>query len=269
MGLIALADHVPSLAARLHHEALPTGAGQGVSGPAPGFVGAGHSCMGAHGSRRQGSILSSLGAGTCPAVRVSCTGPMTAEVNPDLLSKRLVGLAPPSVKLPWVVYEDQHGDNMLGSHSYVSLADLAVRHLAVYFFPTEDVDDPTADILCNAFRDCEYALIRMAVLSVGISAQTALEQMEMASANLLPFQLSDEHLQMASELKLPTKEVDGRHQYEPLILAVIDGRIERVFFPVWSAMQTMRVLVGWFSDRLHDWVIDLARAQARPDAQDG
>ena len=68
---------------------------------------------------------------------------------------------------------------------------------------------------------------------VGVSSQSARSALSLASQEALPHVLlSDDRLELAEEMGLPTFEVDGMCRYERLTLIVRDGRVEKVFYPV-------------------------------------
>jgi peroxiredoxin len=66
-----------------------------------------------------------------------------------------------------------------------------------------------------------------------------------------PFQhylVSDETLQLAEELQLPTFQHDGETYYERLTLVACEGQIQRVIHPV-SAGQDARQALTWLQLR--------------------
>lgn len=173
---------------------------------------------------------------------------MTSDLDPQHgLASRLVGLPAPRMRLPWITYEDKDRREMLGPNAYTSLAELALKHpLIVYFYPIVGQSGPAADTLCNVFRNRDYTFIDMGLKTVGISTQTPLEQLEMASADLLPpYHLSDERLDLADDLGLPTKDVDGRDHYEPLIMVISNRHIVKVFFPMLSPRAEITQVISW------------------------
>lgn len=67
----------------------------------------------------------------------------------------------------------------------------------------------------------------------GISAQSPVDQKEVVTRLDLPFALlSDEDLELSRILLLPTFSVNEMTLYSRLTLICVDGRIERVFYPV-------------------------------------
>jgi peroxiredoxin len=174
---------------------------------------------------------------------------MTAELNPRALEARLMGLVAPAIELPWNTYEDQRGQELLGPHAITSLAQLARRRtLVVYFYPVEPGDDCEGDTLPNVFRDRSDTFAAMYLTLVGISTQTPREQLEMAGNDLLPpYHLADSHLRLADHLRIPTREIDGKDHYEPLILIVYRGRIAKVFYPIISPRACISSVLAWLA----------------------
>ena len=85
-----------------------------------------------------------------------------------------------------------------------------------------------------AFRDHYRELKGAGATQVyGLSAQSPADQREAAERLHLPFEiLSDEKLELAHALKLPTFEVAGMTLIKRITLIARDGRIEKVFYPV-------------------------------------
>src|SRR6201993_117584 len=85
-----------------------------------------------------------------------------------------------------------------------------------------------------AFRDL-FAELKSAGAShvFGLSTQSNEYQTEMASRLHLPFPvLSDEKLELTPALRLPTMEVAGLTLIKRMALIIDDGRIAKVFYPV-------------------------------------
>src|SRR4029453_8040349 len=85
-----------------------------------------------------------------------------------------------------------------------------------------------------AFRDHYQELRRSGAAEVyGLSTQDTGYQREAATRLHLPFELlSDEKLELARALRLPTFEVDGMKLIKRLTLVIRDGVIDHVFYPV-------------------------------------
>jgi peroxiredoxin len=100
-----------------------------------------------------------------------------------------------------------------------------------------------------SFRD-EYARFAAADTRVlGLSTQDTAYQQEAAERLHLPYALlSDEGLELATALRLPTFDVDGITLLKRLTLVVRDGVIESVIYPVFppdrSAEQALARLVA-------------------------
>ena len=84
------------------------------------------------------------------------------------------------------------------------------------------------------FRDHHADMLDAGVAAVfGLSTQDTGYQREVAERLALPYPiLSDEGLELTRELRLPTFEVAGKTLQRRLSLLIRDGRIERVWYPV-------------------------------------
>ena len=79
-----------------------------------------------------------------------------------------------------------------------------------------------------------------------MSTQDTDYQREAAVRLHLPFGLlSDAELAFAEALDLPTFEVDGMVLLKRLTLVIDDGRIEKVFYPVFPPDKSAEEVVGW------------------------
>ena len=84
-----------------------------------------------------------------------------------------------------------------------------------------------------AFRDHHAEIIALGARVFGLSTQSTGYQREAAGRLHLPFELlSDEELAFAKALDLPTFEVEGMVLLKRLTLIIDDGRIVKVFYPV-------------------------------------
>ena len=103
-----------------------------------------------------------------------------------------------------------------------------------------------------AFRDHHQELKALGVSELfGLSTQDSAYQQETAERLHLPFELlSDEKLEFAQALRLPTFEVDGMKLIKRITLIVRDGRIEKVFYPVFPPDRNAQQVLTW---------LDLAR----------
>ena len=98
-----------------------------------------------------------------------------------------------------------------------------------------------------AFRDHYQQLRGLGVGDVfGLSTQDSDYQREAVARLHLPFELlSDEKLEFAKALKLPTFSVDGMTLIKRLTLIVRDGVIEMVFYPVFPPDRNAPEVVSW------------------------
>jgi peroxiredoxin len=81
-----------------------------------------------------------------------------------------------------------------------------------------------------------------------LSTQDTGYQREAVERLHLPFELlSDESLTFAKALALPTFEVEGMTLIKRLTLVIHDGRIERVFYPVFPPGENAGEVVEWLS----------------------
>ena len=99
-----------------------------------------------------------------------------------------------------------------------------------------------------AFRDHHSELRALGVRVFGLSTQDTGYQLEAVERLQLPFELlSDESLTFAKALVLPTFEVEGMTLIKRLTLVIHDGRIERVFYPVFPPGENAGEVVEWLS----------------------
>ena len=98
-----------------------------------------------------------------------------------------------------------------------------------------------------AFRDHYQELREYGVSHLfGLSTQDTAYQCEAVERLHLPFEiLSDEKLEFAQALKLPTFAVDGMTLIRRLTLIVRDGVIEKVFYPVFPPDASAGVVLAW------------------------
>ena len=99
-----------------------------------------------------------------------------------------------------------------------------------------------------AFRDHHAELAALGADVFGLSTQTTEYQKEMANRLHLPFEvLSDAGLKFARALKLPTFEVDGMTLINRTTLILRDGRIEKVFYPVFPPDKSADEVIEWLN----------------------
>jgi len=100
-----------------------------------------------------------------------------------------------------------------------------------------------------AFRDHFEELKRAGAAQVfGLSTQDTAYQREAAERLHLPFELlSDEKLEFARALKLPTFETSGLTLLKRMALIAREGSIEKVFYPVFPPDRNAGDVLDWLS----------------------
>jgi len=84
----------------------------------------------------------------------------------------------------------------------------------------------------------------------GMSSQPPAYQAEVAGRLRLPFpMISDEVMQLADALRLPTFRAEGHDRlYSRLTLVVRDGRVEHVFYPIFPPNAHARQVLAWLRE---------------------
>ena len=99
-----------------------------------------------------------------------------------------------------------------------------------------------------AFRDHFKELEALGAQVFGLSAQSTEDQKEAAERLHLPFELlSDSELKFATALRLPTFQVASMTLIKRLTLILRDGKIEKVFYPVFPPDQNAAEVIDWLS----------------------
>jgi peroxiredoxin len=99
-----------------------------------------------------------------------------------------------------------------------------------------------------AFRDQYQSLQQLGAQVFGLSTQDTEYQREAVTRLHLPFELlSDAKLAFARALRLPTFEVEAMTLIKRLTLIICDGRIEKVFYPVFPPDKNAGEVIGWLS----------------------
>lgn len=98
----------------------------------------------------------------------------------------------------------------------------------------------------EGFRDLHAGFLHVGAAVYGLSTQTADYQRELVERLGLPFELvSDERFALQRALALPTFATGGVTYLKRLTLAVRDGRIERVYYPVSRPAAHAREVCAW------------------------
>ena len=98
------------------------------------------------------------------------------------------------------------------------------------------------------FRDRHAGIEGLGARIFGLSTQDTAYQQEAVERLGLPFDLlSDEGLSFARVLSLPTFESDGRTMINRLTLVADDGKIQKVFYPVFPPGENADEVATWLS----------------------
>ncbi|KAH6643029.1 thioredoxin-like protein [Boeremia exigua] len=102
-----------------------------------------------------------------------------------------------------------------------------------------------------SFRDEMGELRKLGVDSIfGVSTQDTPYQDEVKLRVHLPYELlSDADLEFTKQLRLPTFEWQGKTLIKRLALAVQDGQIARVWYPVFPPDANAKEVVAWLATR--------------------
>jgi peroxiredoxin len=170
----------------------------------------------------------------------------------DEAASHLPGLRMPSLSLPATDGTD------------VNLSELPGL-VVVYAYPRTGIpgiDNPAGwDLIpgargCTpqscAFRDRFAELKTLGVDRVfGLSTQDTAYQREAADRLHLPFRiLSDEHFSLTRALRLPTFQTSGMTLLKRLTLAIENGKIVRVFYPVFPPDRNASDVIAWLAARI-------------------
>ena len=97
-----------------------------------------------------------------------------------------------------------------------------------------------------SYRDYFTELVRLEATIYGLSAQDTEYQQEAATRLHLPFPLlSDEALHFTRALRLPTFSFAGVELIRRLTLVIHDGKIAKVFYPVFPPDTDAEVVLNW------------------------
>jgi peroxiredoxin len=99
-----------------------------------------------------------------------------------------------------------------------------------------------------AFRDHHAELQDLGARVFGLSTQDSDYQREAAERLNLPYGLlSDEELEFAKALGLPTFEAEGMTLLKRVTLVLESGEIRKVFYPVFPPGRNAEEVIGWLS----------------------
>lgn len=96
------------------------------------------------------------------------------------------------------------------------------------------------------FRDLHREFVALHCRVYGLSTQTTDFQQEMVTRLHVPFPvLSDAQLELARALRLPTFTAADQVLLKRLVLVIQDGRISRVFYPVFPPDKSAETVLDW------------------------
>jgi peroxiredoxin len=145
----------------------------------------------------------------------------------------------------------------------VNLADLGSERTVIYCYPRTGApgqpvpkgwDEIPGARGCTpescGFRDHYQQLRKLKTQVFGLSTQTTEYQQEMVARLHLPFEvLSDADFALTNALRLPTFEFDGVRLLKRLTLVLSDGKIEKVFYPVFPPDKHPEQVIAWLEHR--------------------
>ena len=169
----------------------------------------------------------------------------------DGLCNHLVGMCLPNVRLPCT------------SGAKISLRSVNPKFIVVYCFPLAWVTGtelpPNWDEIpgargCTpqscAFRDRSKEIESFGGSIFGISTQTKEDQLELFHRLHLPFDLlSDNELQFASAMGLPTFQVAGMTLIRRVTLIAADAVVRKVFYPVFPPDRNAEQVLAWLRSK--------------------
>jgi peroxiredoxin len=164
----------------------------------------------------------------------------------DGAAKHLAGMRVPAITLT-------------STAGRVNLAELALERTVIYCYPRTGApgqavpkgwDEIPGARGCTpescSFRDHYQQLRNLKTQVLGLSTQTTEYQREMVARLHLPFEvLSDADFALTNALRLPTFEFDGVRLLKRLTLVLSDGKIEKVFYPVFPPDKHAEEVIAW------------------------
>jgi peroxiredoxin len=170
------------------------------------------------------------------------------------------------------VPEDDGGaDHLLGaevpalvlesSQGSVDLAELSAERGVLYVYPragrpgrkmADGWDEIPGARGCTpqscAFRDHAAELAAFGARVAGLSAQDLDDQREFAERNRMPFPvIADPELELHDALGLPMFEIEGMTLYKRLAWIAEQGRIVKVFYPVFPPDRNAQDVLDWLA----------------------
>jgi peroxiredoxin len=159
----------------------------------------------------------------------------------------------PGLQLPPIELTSTHGGR-------VALSELVTRTVVFVHPSIGGIDDDLLEAWtaipgargCTpeacSFRD-QLGSFRAAGADVlGLSAQRAGQQRDAVNRLGLPYPLlSDEQLELAASLRLPTFEFNGQTYYKRITLVVSEGRVDAALYPVFPPNEGAEQALAWLA----------------------
>ena len=99
------------------------------------------------------------------------------------------------------------------------------------------------------FRDHYSELKALNAQIYGFSSQTTEYQLEAKERLHLPFSLlSDDRFLLKEHLNLPTFKAAGKELYKRITFILIDGKIQKVFYPVFPPEENADNVIAWLRE---------------------
>lgn len=99
-----------------------------------------------------------------------------------------------------------------------------------------------------AFRDLNAEFAKLGAKVFGLSTQSPAYQREMVERLHIPFPvLSDEALALTRAWPLPTMDVAGTTLIKRLAMVIVDGKVEKIFYPVFPPDRNAGDVVAYLS----------------------
>ncbi|KAI5272408.1 thioredoxin-like protein [Aureobasidium subglaciale] len=100
-----------------------------------------------------------------------------------------------------------------------------------------------------SFRDTQREFMTAGVNKIfGLSTQSSTYQQEAKTRLHLPFELlSDEKLDFVEALSLPTIDWEGKKLTKRITLAIVDGKIVKIWYPVFPPDKSAQQVLDWLA----------------------
>jgi len=145
------------------------------------------------------------------------------------------------------------------ANRFVNLSKIAAPRVVIYCYPMTGQpgkalpagwDEIPGARGCTpetcGFRDHHKDLAKLHAEVFGVSTQSTAYQQEMVKRLEVPFEvLSDEKMAFTRALNLPTFIVEGMTLIKRLTLVVRNGKIEKVFYPVFPPDKHAEEVIAW------------------------